>query len=207
MSINCWVALRTTSQQETSRHNKATEGISAQNADRTKFIPAGTAMGDDGIIRPTVLNTGTGQIVDSMTGKPLSEGMKYDPGKGGSVTDEDAKALAMRYVKTGDKSVLTGLGNTGSARQKVNRQIAAVQKELGLTDEELGSRVVEFEGRKAGQRTLGTMEAKMGAAAQEAEGAIKLSRGVIEKLPRSSFLPLNKLMEGYSKNTLNPDQA
>ncbi len=51
------------------------------------------------------------------------------------------------------------------------------------------------------------MEAKMGSAAFEAEGAIKLVRGVIEKLPRTAFLPFNKLVESYSKKTLNPDQA
>jgi hypothetical protein len=51
------------------------------------------------------------------------------------------------------------------------------------------------------------MEAKMGSAAFEAEGAIKLARGVIEKLPRTSFLPFNQLIQGFSKKTLNPDQA
>ena len=47
----------------------------------------------------------------------------------------------------------------------------------------------------------------MGSAAFEAEGAIKLAGGVIEKLPRTSFLPFNQLAEAYSKKTLNPDQA
>jgi hypothetical protein len=71
----------------------------------------------------------------------------------------------------------------------------------------MAQRTVEFEGRKAGSRTLGTMESKMGAAAIEAEGAIKLARDVIKRVPRTSFMPFNKLIEGYQKNTLDPDQA
>src|SRR6185312_8992447 len=33
------------------------------------------------------------------------------------------------------------------------------------------------------------------------------ARGVIERLPRTSFLPLNELIQGYEKKTLNPDQV
>jgi len=70
-----------------------------------------------------------------------------------------------------------------------------------------GSRVAEWAGRKAGQRTLATQEAKMGSAAIEAEGAIGQARGIIEKLPRTGLLPINNLIEKYSTANLNPDQA
>lgn len=203
------LALRKSSQAETARHNIATEKTSAANADRTKFLPIGSTVAPDGSIHPLVMDQSTGKIIDGTTGKLPSPDSKFvgSKDKGAPVPDEDAKAIAERYVRTGDRTQLQGLGVSGQARQKVNHFIGEVQKELKVSDEELGQRVAEFEGRKAGQRTLGTQEAKMGSAAFEAEGAIKQARGVIERLPRTSFLPFNKLIQGYQSNTLNPDQA
>src|SRR4029077_21050707 len=57
------------------------------------------------------------------------------------------------------------------------------------------------------QRTLGTQEAKMGTAGFEARGAIQLGRDAIEHVPRTSFLPLNQLIQGFQKQTLSPEQA
>lgn len=203
------LALKKQSQTETARHNIATERTAASNADRTKFLPIGSTVAADGSVHPLVMDQSTGKIIDGTTGKLPSADSKYvgKNDKGAAIPDEDAKAVAERYVRTGDRTQLQGLGVSGSARQKVNHYIGEVQKELKISDEELGQRVAEFEGRKAGQRTLGTQEAKMGSAAFEAEGAIKQARGVIERLPRTSFLPFNKLIEGYQRNTLNPDQA
>jgi hypothetical protein len=203
------LALRKSTQAETARHNIATEKTAASNADRTKFLPIGSTVAADGSVHPLVMDQTTAKIIDGLTGKTPAADSKFvgKNDKGAPVPDEDAKAIAERYVKTGDRTQLQGLGVSGQARQKVNHYIGEVQKELKVSDEELGQRVAEFEGRKAGQRTLGTQEAKMGSAAFEAEGAIKQARGVIERLPRTSFLPFNKLIQGYQSNTLNPDQA
>jgi hypothetical protein len=198
-------------QGETERHNRVSERITEKNSDRTKFVPAGQYMGEDGVYRPVVLDTSTGRIVDATTQKPMPSGVKYE-GKGAKdtgsgFTEEDARKLAIRYVESGDRTVLQGLGSTGAAKIKVQREIDKYMAERNISPQEMAQRTVEYEGRKAGSRTLGTMEAKMGAAAIEAEGAIKLVRGVIERLPRTQFLPFNQLIQGYSKKTLNPDQA
>jgi hypothetical protein len=199
------LALRTQSQAETGRHNVATEKTASE---KTKFIPAGSIMGDDGSLHPAVMDQYTGNVIDSVTGKPPKDSDKMTPkGARAPISDDDAKALATYYVKTGDASRLNGLGITGEARQKVQHYVVDAQKQMNVTDEELATRKTEFAGRSAGQRVLATQEAKMGSAAFEAEGAIKQARGVIEKLPRTSFLPFNQLAQGYSKNTLNPDQA
>lgn len=200
------LALQKQAQTETERSHRANEKNAA---DKTKYVPAGSTITPDGAMHPLVLDQNSGKLLDAVTGKPpTSDDKVLDKGaKGPPVSDEDAKAVAMRYVKTGDRTQLQGLGISGSARQKVNHYIGEVQKELGVSDEDLGTRVAEWEGRKAGQRTLGTQESKMGSAAFEAEGAIKQARGVIERLPRTSFLPINKLIEGYQRGTLNPDQT
>lgn len=172
-----------------------------------KFVPAGSIVSGD-TIHPAVMDQRTGKIIDAVTGKTPTPDDKIEvKGTKAPISDEDAKDIAKRYVETGDRTHLQGLGMTGSNKAKVNHFITEVQKEQGISNQDLGTRVAEWEGRKAGQRTLGTQEAKMGSAAFEAEGAIKQARGVIERLPRTSFLPINKLIEGYQNNTLNPDQT
>jgi hypothetical protein len=188
-------------QSETERYHKATE-------DRTKYVPAGSIIGENGVLRPAVMEQSTGRIIDPVTGKPVDPDAKViAKGAKAPVSDEDARALAEYYVKTGDASRLNGMGITGEARQKVQHYVTLTQKDMNVTDEELATRKAEWEGRKAGQRTLGVQEAKMGSAAFEAEGAIKQARGVIERLPRTSFLPFNQLLQGASNKTLNPDQT
>ncbi len=174
-----------------------------------KYTPAGNLIKKSGEIVPLAFNPRTGGFIDGRTQKPIEmeQGDRVVPAKQVPVSPEDARNIASYTVTTGDFSRINGLGITSEARQEVQRQIHEVQKELGISDAELGTKKIEWEGRKAGARTLGIMEARMGAAATEAEGAIKQARGIIEKLPRTSFLPFNQLLEKYSKNTLNPDQV
>lgn len=195
---------------ETARHNQASEKQAAINGDRTKFSAIGSIITPEGSVHPLVMDTSstTAKTLDVVTGKPPSVDDKIiSKNSKGPVNDGDAKSVAEYYVKTGDQSRLNSLGVTSEARQRVQHFVREVQERDKVSDEELGTRVAEWAGRKAGQRTLGTQEAKMGSAAMEAEGAIGQARGVIERLPRTSFLPLNKLIQGSQSNTLNPDQA
>jgi hypothetical protein len=128
---------------------------------------------------------------------------------GGALSDESVDQLADQ-LRAGDTSVLTNLGRGQQAAvdiRRIRQRAAEKNMETGVTGADQAQRNAEFQGSKAGQRVLGTQEAKMGSAAFEAEGAIKQARGVIEKLPRTSFLPFNQLIQSYSRNTLNPDQA
>jgi len=183
--------------------------VATRNLDRTKFMPAGSAITADGSYHPLVLDQASGKVIDAVTGKAPTATDKVQPKdqKGGPISEDDAHAIAEYYVKTGDNSRLNGLGITSAARQVVQKHVRQVMEENKVTPEEMGTRVAEFAGRKAGQRTLAVMEGRMGSAAIEAEGAIKLARGVIERLPRTSFLPFNQLLQGYSQKTLNPDQT
>lgn len=202
--------MTTRKQDESERHNRATESTTLKGLDRTKFVPAGQYMGADGVYRPVAMDSSTGRLIDMSSGASVGPDAKVElkgSGKNGGFTDEDAEKLANRYVKSGDRTILQGLGTSGAAKIKVQRAIDRIMERENIAPEDMAQRTIEFEARKAGSRTLGTMEARMGSAAFEAEGAIKLIRGVVERLPRTSFLPFNQLIEGYSRKTLNPDQA
>ena len=151
----------------------------------------------------TLYMPATGQVVAQ--GPNVSGASTFSP--------RDARLNALRSLN-GDYSWTTGLGRgaqRGENFKLVTGAIEDIGAERGLNDEQIADTLAtanaEFQGRKASERTLGTMEARMGAAAFEAKGAIQLARGVIEKVPRTSFLPWNQLQQGFSKQTLNPDQA
>jgi hypothetical protein len=128
---------------------------------------------------------------------------------GGALSDESVDQLADQ-LNAGDTSVLTNLGRGQQAAvdiRRIRQRAAEKNIEAGFSGKEQALKNAEYGGMKAGQRTLGNQEAKMTTASTELDGAIQQARGVIEKLPRTSFLPFNRLAQGYSTNTLNPDQA
>lgn len=179
-------------------------------ANRSKYAAGDMFVDKDGNLIPTSRDTATGRLHNAVTGEPLTDtagGKFLNSKRSGNIADEEAKAVASYYVNTGDPSRINALGLTSEARQAVQRQIRLTQQELGISDHELANKVIEFKGRAAGARTLGVMEARMGSAAIEAEGAIGQARGVIERLDRTSFLPYNQLRQLYDQKRLNPDQA
>ncbi len=110
--------------------------------------------------------------------------------------------------RQGDTSVFTN-ARIGDPRNLPNlrKKIAEINAAAGESGAEQAQRNAEYFGNKAGPRVLGTQEAKMGSAAFEAEGAIDLARNIVDKVPRTSLMPLNKLIQGYQQQTLNPDQV
>lgn len=127
----------------------------------------------------------------------------------GAISDDTAANLAKRY-NMGETDVLTGLGSrdVGNVnRAKVLQMAQQLQDEAGLSPEEIYNRRIQFGGQKAAERTGAVQERKMEIASAELQQFIPAARGVIERLPRTSFLPFNKLIEGFQHNTLNPDQA
>jgi hypothetical protein len=74
-------------------HNEALERQAAKNADRSKFVPAGQYMGEDGIYRPVVMDQSTGRLVDLGHRQGRSRaGAKVQGAKGDTgFTDEEAK--------------------------------------------------------------------------------------------------------------------
>ena len=106
-------------QGETERHNTAAEKQAAANANRTKFVPAGQYMGEDGIYRPVVMDQSTGRLVDPGTGKGISPDAKIIGQKDSGFTEEEAKDIARRFVVSGDVTDMQGIGP--AARLKVTR--------------------------------------------------------------------------------------
>jgi hypothetical protein len=150
-------------------------------------------------------------VFDPAGGEPQYITPPQPEGGGGSgyLSDAAAMDLATQY-NLGDKSVLTGLGTRDIGNKNRAKVLEFAQKlrgETGTSAEDLFNRRVEYGGKVAAERVGATQERKMETAAKELESFIPAARGVIERLPRTSFLPWNRLVQAYQENTLNPDQA
>ena len=156
-----------------------------------------------------------GSAVDIVTGKPIKEGEKLSSSKAPepNFSPEALEGFVQRSLE-GDYSWKQNLGRGAQKDANivaVENELARRMTDMGISGKDQARKIQEFRaesmGMGAAARSLGTQEAKMGTAGFEALGAIKLARGAIEKVPRTSFLPINKLIEGFQKQTLSPEQA
>lgn len=148
---------------------------------------------------------------------------KLDQGDDKNAT---AKALAeakIKYMEAGgsaqfdatDKAYWTGVlqsGGTlppGLARDPAGRKfVQELMREVSHGDvnpKEMLSAQAEFQGQKAGQRTLGTRTANIEMAATEAASLADLAKAASEKVPRTEFKKLNDVVQAAQKAGSSPE--
>lgn len=107
----------------------------------------------------------------------------------------------------GDKSALQGVG-TGQigAANKAALQDVVTQKmaDAGMTGADIAKANAEFFGQAAGERTLGTRTANVEMAVNEAANMADMVTQTSREVPRTSFIPANKAILSYEKNTGDP---
>lgn len=126
---------------------------------------------------------------------------------GGLLPDDTADFLAERIL-AGDSKALTNLGRGAQGAENVIKvQTLAARKaaERGMSPNDILAKVAEQSGLTAQQRTFGTQVAKMAVNSTEAEGAIQQGLEVSQKVPRTKFVPVNKLIQMAEANISDPD--
>jgi lysozyme len=188
---------------ETARHNAATEKLAAQKA----TVPPNFRLKDDGTLEPI-----PGSPADPAYKKSVADAQAAGKAAGTGEGDIDPVTLrrtAAQYNIMGPQA-LQNLGRgqqSGKNIMAIRAEAARMDEEAGITPDQRAQLQAQYQGQKAAQRTLGTQEARMGTAGFEAAGAIQLGRHAIEQVPRTSFLPLNRLIQGFQSQTLSPEQA
>lgn len=126
---------------------------------------------------------------------------------GAQIPDATADFLAERVIN-GDSKALVGLGRGAQGAENIVRiQSLVAQKaaERGMNASDILAKVAEQSGLTASQRTFGTQTAKMAINSTEAEGAIHQGLEVSQKVPRTKFVPINKLVQMAEANISDPD--
>ncbi len=126
---------------------------------------------------------------------------------GAQIPDATADFLAER-VLNGDTKALVGMGRGAQGAENIIRiQTLVAQKaaERGVDARDILARIAEQSGLTASQRTFGTQIARMAVNSTEAEGAIQQGLEVSKNVPRTKFVPVNKLVQMAEANISDPD--
>lgn len=142
------------------------------------------------------------QIHAKLAGGGGSSG-KDGSGKGGLLDDDDAKFLAQQAA-AGDRSAMQdlGYGKVGAAnRAKVVHFKRMLVEGGGGDGNTMAATNAEYQGTKAGERTLGTRTANVGMAVNEADQFADLALKASDAVDRSQFPTLNKIIMAGDKGT------
>lgn len=118
--------------------------------------------------------------------------------------DPETRRFMAEQYWAGDSSVMQNLGRgrQGAANiTALRKEIVAVGKEQGKSAKDLAAAQAEFQGMKAGERTLGTRTANVEMAVTEAQNMADIVLDTSSKFPRSEFMPINKVLKSFEDNT------
>ena len=143
----------------------------------------------------------------------------YDPRKrevvhknedAGALLDEPTtQAMAAQYL-AGDQRVLQNLGRGAQGAQnivKLREEITRQAQAQGLDGKGIVNNFNEQAGNLAGQRAVGTRAANISLAANEANNMLDLALEASDKVPRSQFMPWNKVVQAVQTGTSSPELA
>tara|TARA_R110000868_G_scaffold92457_2_gene256596 strand:- start:3199 stop:4665 length:1467 start_codon:yes stop_codon:yes gene_type:complete len=131
-------------------------------------------------------------------------------GVSGSSTKFDQKTIDFmaEQALTGDTSVFANLGyGRAGAENKTALRNAVTKKavDAGMSGKDVAAMNAQFFGIKAGQRTLGTREANIGMAVNEAQLLMPLALKASEGVDRTKFPSLNSVILAAKQGTGDPN--
>lgn len=124
-------------------------------------------------------------------------------GKG--ALSEDALNMAADQFLAGDSTAVQGYARNAQMKARLTNKIAERAKAKGMSGEDIAARVAEFQGIKAGERSLGTRTAQAGMAVAEAQRMIPLALDASEKATRTGIKSLNDAQQAIQKGTASPE--
>ena len=117
------------------------------------------------------------------------------------LTPQEATFMAGQYL-AGDKSVFQNVGRGSQGAENIIRLRRAVQAEAErrkMKPDEIAARMAEFEGIKAGERTLGNRTANIEMAVTEAQQMAPLALTASENVDRTKIPTLNAALLAAEK--------
>lgn len=181
-------------QDETERHNKASE----------KDTKAGRA--------PMGMQFNAKGELEDIPGwtKTLEKAAKARKGPEGEVMDDDTATFMADRIIAGDTKVLTGLGRgaQGAANimkvQQIVARRAASGEPVSQAAREILQNAAQFEGLKAAERTQAGIMAKLSVYGRTAFNATDIALELSKAVPRTSFQPVNKIINAARTKTGDP---
>jgi hypothetical protein len=127
----------------------------------------------------------------------------------GGLMNDDALNLAVDRIHSGDPSALQNLGRgaqTGINLTRIQNRLAERAKAEGWTGADLAAARASFTSQAAAARVAATREANVEASVEEAKNTFPLALKASMAVPRTNFVPLNKLTQAVAAGTASPEQ-
>ena len=122
---------------------------------------------------------------------------------------DDALKPMVESYKAGNTGVLVGIGRGTQGPQNLQRFWELLSQGLaseGKTGNDLAAAKANFMAQTAAAKTAAVREASVETSVNEAKGTFPLILQRSAELPRSSFVPYNKLLDMVRNNTSSPEQ-
>jgi hypothetical protein len=184
-------------QDETERHNQATERAAASGRDR---LPPGMRLNDKGVAE---LIPGVDKAAERLA-------QSRRPPAAASMDDETAEFLANR-VLAGDTKALVGLGRGAQGAEnlaKINGIVARLAKSgepVNAAAREILQNAAQQQGLIAAERTQAQIMAKLSVYGRTAFRATDIALRLSDEVPRTKWQPINKVLNAAKTKTGDPN--
>jgi hypothetical protein len=155
------------------------------------------------------MNSATGE--ERISKQKIGAIPKPDSGKDGEPLDDKTVALLAGRVRAGDTRALVGLGRgaQGAAdlrriQREVSRQVEAGEP-VSAAAETILRNAAENAMRTSAARALGTKEVHFGVAEKAMEESLPVALAASEKVPRTQWLAMTKLIQAGQTQINDPD--
>lgn len=183
-------------QDESERHNRATEAKERSGADR---LPPGMRMGPNG----------KAEVIPGLEEGLSKISAARRPPPGASMDDDTADFLADR-VLAGDTKALIGLGRGAQGAENLAKiqglvaQKARSGQPVSAAAREILQNAAQQEGLKTAERTQAAIMAKLSVYGRTAFNATDIAERLSKEVPRTSWQPVNKIINAGREKTGDP---
>ena len=147
----------------------------------------------------------------NQTASTAAARLSYDKAKEAGSEDSALGPMATRMIAqqylAGDSGALGNIGRgTQGAKNltSVRNEVARQANVAGMNGADIAAKMAEYQGMRAGNRTLGTRTANIEVAAAEAAELAPLALEASRNVTRSGFLPFGKAQIMFDANTNDP---
>lgn len=164
--------------------------------------PATITAKTNAALKPIVLPVGA-QLSHPLTGVPIAKN------NSGLFSPEAIKTMVERY-RAGDPRVLTNVGRGAQGSENLANFQDALSAQLsaeGLTGKDQAAAMANFAAQAAAAKTAAVRESNVETSVNEALATFPLAIQASKAVPRTDFVPLNKLVELVRKGTSSVPQG
>lgn len=120
---------------------------------------------------------------------------------GEGALSDDALNLAVDQYMAGDTTAAQGYARNAQMKAQFMNRLAERAKARNMSGADLAQKTAEFQGMKAGERTLGTRTANVEMAVAEAQNVMPIAVAASEAVDRTKYPTLNSILLAAQKGT------